>query len=134
MSANDDHNEFVRQLVGDAKSAQSDLVDTILHGGPRAPAERAGDRVTEALDRVSAAPAPGSPGRREADATLDAALDEWRAAKADSEPPPQVGFDAGARAPSPPPPPSLEAQLLGRGDPALVRFHQQRFDGLRGGE
>ena len=134
MSADDDHNEFVRQLVGGAKSARSDLVDTILHGGPRAPDERAGDRVTEAL-RLNAATASGSPGRQEADATLDAALDEWRAAKADSEPPPQVGFDGGARVPSAPPTPSLEAQLLGGGDPNLARLHQQRFDELReGGE
>lgn len=135
MSAHDDHNEFLQELLRGGKPAhESDFVDAVLHGGPRPPADRAGVRVTEALDRVNAAPAPGSPDRQEADAALDAALDEWHAARADSEPPPPVGFDGGARAPSPPPPPSLEAQLLGGGDPALTRFHQQRFDGLRGGE
>lgn len=133
MSAHHDHNEFVQALLRGGKPAhESDFVDAICHGGPRAPAERAGDRVTEALDRVSGAPTPGSPDRQEADAALDAALDEWRAARADAEPP-ETGFDGGARASSPPPP-SLEAQLLGGGDPALTRLHQQRFDGLRGGE
>ena len=126
MSAHDDHNEFVQALLRGGKPAHgSDFVDAVLHGGPRAPADRAGDRVTEALDRVNAAPASGSP---DSDAALDAALDEWRAARADAEPP-EPGFDGGARAPSPPSPPSLEAQLLGGGDPNLARFHQQRFDG-----
>jgi len=130
MSAHDDHNEFVRGLLRAGKPA-SGILGSVLGGGPRGPAEHAGDRVREALERASSAP--GSPDRQDAPAALDAALDEWRAARADAEPP-EVGFDGGARAPSPPSPPSLEAQLLGGGDPNLVRFHQQRFDGLRGGE